>query len=101
MKKSLTSSLIITIILTIAATAFMYFVPLPTDSSEPYPDGLTTTSYGFPLVFKTTQSGGIAGNLPAKTTIDSTNLALNIGLIAVVTFALSFGLISLSNRHKS
>lgn len=52
------------------------------------PDSINEVSYGFPLVFKTSISVGIAGNLKQTKEINTMNLLLDAALYASMIFVL-------------
>jgi hypothetical protein len=101
MNKRTSSSIIIALIITILAGVAMYFIPLPGSVTDTYPDALTETSYGFPLVFKTVQTGGIAANLPSISNVTYASFALNLVIVAVVSFGISILILNIATRsHK-
>lgn len=100
MKKYLLISLLISITLSLIIVIAMSFIPLPESSSNSSPDTLIEKNYGFPMTFKTTTTGGIAGNLPGDATIDLANLLIDAGIVAVLVFVISFGTMSLLSHSK-
>ncbi len=96
MKKSFIYSIACTFAVTVIGAAIMLFVPLPTGGNGSSPDQFIEKSYGFPLVFKITRSGGFAGVREVKTDIGT--LALDLLALATITFLLSYGAATIAKR---
>jgi hypothetical protein len=86
MSKKVTSNVLISVIISIIITGIMFVVPVQKHVDGSYADAMSKKTYGFPLQFKTTSSGGIAGNINSQANIHLTNLILDFVVVASVAF---------------